>query len=340
MSLGDHRLWAHRAYQASTPLKWALALLGGGAIQGSIKFWAREHRAHHRYTDTEKDPYNIKQGLLHAHILWLLLKQPKRSNRVDISDLNNDPIVVWQHRNFIWVALIMGWLFPTLVAGLFWDDWYGGFLYAGLIRLFLVNQATFCVNSLAHYLGDQPFDDRRSPRNHHFTAIITMGEGYHNFHHEFPSDYRNGVMWYQIDVTKWFIFMFEWCGLAHSLKRFRQNEIDKGHIQQSYKKLDDKSQWLDWGPPLSLLPIFTWAEYLGKVQQGEELIVIDGVVHDVSTFIGEHPGGEIMIRSKIGKDGSTSFNGGIYDHSNAARNFLSTLRVGVIMGGGEIECGK
>ncbi|KAL4893081.1 fatty acid desaturase [Aspergillus ambiguus] len=340
LTAGYHRLWAHRSYSASPVLKCLLAAFGAGAVQGSIKFWAREHRAHHRYTDTDKDPYNVKESLLHAHILWVILKQPKKNNRVDISDLQNDPIVAWQHKHYFLAALFMGWAFPTIVAGLGWKDWYGGFLYAGILRSFFVNQATFCVNSLAHYLGEQPYDDRRSSRDHFITAIITMGEGYHNFHHEFPSDYRNGIEWHQPDVTKWLISLYEWIGLAYNLKRFRQNEIDKSRLQQIFKKLRIKSKSLDWGQPLSQLPVMEWNEYQTRVSEGQLLILIGGVVHDVSKFIQEHPGGELMIRSALGKDATTLFNGAVYAHSNAANNILDTLRVAVLRGGCEVEIFK
>ena len=136
LTAGYHRLWAHRSYAASKPLKYLLAAFGAGAVQGSIKFWAREHRAHHRYTDTDRDPYNIKEGFLHAHILWVLTEQPKKNNRVDISDLNNDFVVMYQHKYYFPIALLMGWALPAIVAGLGWGDWYGGFIYAGATRAF------------------------------------------------------------------------------------------------------------------------------------------------------------------------------------------------------------
>jgi stearoyl-CoA desaturase (delta-9 desaturase) len=338
--VGYHRLWAHRSYSASPLLKYLLAAFGAGAVQGSIKFWVREHRAHHRYTDTDRDPYNIQKGFWHAHIMWVLVKQPKKNNRVDISDIMHDRIVVWQHKYYFIAALIMGWVLPALVAGLGWNDWYGGFLYAGILRSFFVNQATFCVNSLAHYLGEQPFDDRRSPRDHILTAIITMGEGYHNYHHSFPSDYRNGIEWYHLDPTKWMISALDWAGLAYDLKRFRQNEIDVGRIQQSYKKLEKKGRDLNWGTPIEQLPTMIWSEYQKRVGAGESLVVIEGIVHDVSSFRQEHPGGEIMIRSALGSDATGLFNGAVYDHSSAARNMLATLRVAILLGGGEVEALK
>lgn len=188
---GYHRLWSHRCYSARLPLRLFLAFTGAGAIQGSIRWWTANHRAHHRWTDTMKDPYSVMRGLLFSHIGWMVMNtDPKVKGRTDISDLDNDPVVVLQHKHYGKVLIFTAWVFPALVAGMGWGDWWGGFVYAGIIRACFVQQATFCVNSLAHWIGEQPFDDRRSPRDHLFTALVTMGEGYHNFHHEFPSDYR------------------------------------------------------------------------------------------------------------------------------------------------------
>ncbi|KAH9439062.1 stearoyl-CoA 9-desaturase [Pyricularia oryzae] len=171
ITAGYHRLWAHSSYKASLPLKIYLAAVGAGAVEGSIRWWSNGHRAHHRYTDTEKDPYSVRKGLLYSHMGWMLLKQnPKKQGRTDITDLNEDPVVVWQHRNFLKCVIFMALVFPTLVAGLGWGDYWGGFIYGGILRVFFVQQATFCVNSLAHWLGDQPFDDRNSPRDHVITA--------------------------------------------------------------------------------------------------------------------------------------------------------------------------
>jgi stearoyl-CoA desaturase (Delta-9 desaturase) len=310
--VGYHRLWAHRSYDASLALKIWLAAFGGGAIEDSIRTWSRDHRAHHRYTDTVKDPYSVRKGLLYAHIGWLVLKQnPKHLGHADVSDLDKDPVVIWQHRYYIPVALVMGFILPSCVAGLGWGDWEGGLVYAGVLRTFTVQQSTFCVNSVAHWLGDQTFDDRNSPRDHMITALITAGEGYHNFHHEFPSDYRNAIAWYQFDPTKWAIWLWKQFGLAYNLKRFRQNEIEKGRLQQEQRKLDQKSAQFHW--TLEQLPLMEWEDYLETVAQGHSLIVIAGVVHDVGNFVSEHPGGQMFIESGIGKDATATFNGGIHN---------------------------
>ncbi|ROV86840.1 hypothetical protein VMCG_10899 [Cytospora schulzeri] len=381
ITAGYHRLWAHSCYKASTPLKIYLAAVGAGAIQGSIRTWSRDHRAHHRFTDTEKDPYSIRKGFWYSHMGWVVFNQDyKKVGRCDITDLNQvrnfgtghftntcslaswilshlsshiqsyrmlmsssqDPIVMWQHRNMVYAIVAMAWVFPTAVCGLLWGDWQGGFIYAGILRCLVVQQATFCVNSLAHWLGEQPFDDRRSPRDHVLTALVTLGEGYHNFHHEFPSDYRNAIEWWQYDPTKWTIWVWKQLGLAEDLKRFRQNEIEKGRVQQLQKALDRRRNRLDWGIPLVDLPIMSWDEYVSeaKSENGRALVSIAGVIHDVTDFIKDHPGGKAFILMAIGKDATAIFNGGVYEHSNAAHNLLSTMRVGVLRGGCEVEVWK
>ncbi|KAM5353298.1 hypothetical protein ACJZ2D_016800 [Fusarium nematophilum] len=196
------------------------------------------------------------------------------------------------------------------------------------------------VNSLAHWLGDQPFDDRNSPRDHVITALVTLGEGYHNFHHEFPSDYRNAIKWYQYDPTKWSIWIWKKLGLAYDLKQFRQNEIEKGRVQQVQKKLDQKRATLDWGIPLEQLPVVHWDDFVADSKNGKALVAIAGVIHNVTGFINDHPGGKALISSALGKDATAIFNGGVYNHSNAAHNLLSAMRVGVLRGGCEVEIWK
>jgi len=177
-------------------------------------------------------------------------------------------------------------------------------------------------------------------RDHVVTALVTLGEGYHNFHHEFPSDYRNAIEWHQYDPTKWMIWTWKQLGLAYDLKQFKQNEIEKGRLQQLQKKLDQKRQALDWGFPLVQLPIIDWDTYQEEAKNGRALVAIAGVIHDVADFIKDHPGGRALISSGIGKDATAMFNGGVYNHSNAAHNLLSTMRVGVVRGGGEVEIWK
>lgn len=338
ITAGYHRLWAHRAYSARLPLRIFFMLCGSGAFEGSIRWWSRDHRSHHRYTDTERDPYSVRKGFWYSHILWMLLKQnPKARGRCDISDLNADPVVVFQHRNFLKLAFTMALIFPTVVAGLGWGDWIGGYVYAGILRLVVVHHATFCVNSLAHFLGEQPFDDSQSPRDHVLTAFATLGEGYHNFHHSFPNDYRNALLWYQYDPTKYLIILCRFLGLAYDLKTFPSNEIEKGLVQQKQKKLDRWRSRLNWGIPLASLPVMEFEDFKEQAKT-RPLILIAGVVHDMTGF--DHPGGQSLIKAYVSRDATAAFNGGVYNHSNGAHNLLSNYRVAVVRGGMEVEIWK
>lgn len=121
------------------------------------------------------------------------------------------------------------------------------------------------------------------------------------------------------------------------MKQFRANEIEKGRVQQLQKKVDQKRAKLDWGVPLEQLPVVSWDDFEADALSGKSLVVVAGVIHDVTSFINEHPGGKTLIKSAIGKDATALFNGGVYNHSNAAHNLLSSMRVGVIRGGGEVE---
>lgn len=340
ITAGYHRLWSHRAYSARYPLRLLLLFWGSGAGEGSIKWWSNGHRTHHRYTDTDKDPYNAKRGFWFSHMGWMVFVQnPKLKGRTDISDLLTDPMVISQHKYYFYWLAVSAYLFPMAVAGYFWGDWKGGLLYAGVFRLFFIHQATFCVNSLAHWIGDQPFDDRRTPRDHTLTALATFGEGNHNFHHEFPSDYRNALKWYQYDPTKQLIWLMSKFGLAYNLQRFSQNVIEQGMVQQKQKKLDRWRARLNWGVPIDQLPVIEFDDFKEK-SKDRDLVVISGIVHDVTDFVENHPGGRILIKSAIGKDSTAVFNGGVYRHSNAAHNLLATMRIAVVRGGCEVEVWK
>jgi stearoyl-CoA desaturase (delta-9 desaturase) len=179
---------------------------------------------------------------------------------------------------------------------------------------------------------------------HHPTSVLyLLPHSYHNFHHEFPSDYRNAIIWYQYDPTKWLIFLLSLPPFfqTYSLKTFRSNEIEKGRLQQQQKALNAKRAGLDWGVPLAQLPVIDWDDFQTQCKNGGRMLVaIGGVIHDVSGFVAEHPGGKTLIRSVLGKDANALFNGGVYEHSNAAHNMLATMRVGVLRGGQEVEVWK
>ncbi|KZS97073.1 delta9-fatty acid desaturase [Sistotremastrum niveocremeum HHB9708] len=332
ITAGYHRLWAHRSYNASLPLQYFLAIAGAGAVEGSIHWWSRGHRAHHRYTDTDLDPYGAHHGLLWSHIGWMIVNPRRRPGVADISDLRKNKVVKFQHRWYLPLILGMGFGVPTVLPGLLWGDWRGGFFFAGAARLCFVHHSTFCVNSLAHWLGEAPFDDKHTPRDHVLTALVTIGEGYHNFHHQFPMDYRNAIKWYQYDPTKWFIATCQKLGLASHLRVFPDNEVRKGQLTMQLKKLRAQQDILEWPTDSNELPVVSWESFQEQAQS-RPLVLISGYIHDVSRFMDEHPGGRHLLAKNIGRDATTAFFGGVYDHSNAAHNLLAMMRVGVLHGG-------
>jgi stearoyl-CoA desaturase (delta-9 desaturase) len=199
-----------------------------------------------------------------------------------------------------------------------------------------VFQSTFCVNSLAHWLGDKPFDNKHTPCDHFFTALCTIGEGYHNFHHQFPMDFRNAIKWFQYDPTKWFISTMSILGLASHLKRFPDNEIKKGQYTMQLQQLQEQSEGLQWPKSSNELPVISWDDFKAEAKD-RSLIAIHGFIHDCSSFSDDHPGGAHLIKRAIGTDATTAFFGGVYDHSNAAHNLLAMMRVGILDGGMEVE---
>ncbi|KDQ16491.1 hypothetical protein BOTBODRAFT_186520 [Botryobasidium botryosum FD-172 SS1] len=335
ITAGYHRLWSHRAFNASLPLQLFLMSGATSAVQGSCYWWARRHRSHHRHTDTDLDPYNSNRGLLWTHIGWMVFETDLKAGSADISDLRKDPLVQWQHKWYFPLLTVFGFVLPALIPGLGWGDWKGGFFYCAVLRLVLCHHATFCINSVAHWLGDTPYDDKHTPRDHLISAILTLGEGYHNFHHQFPMDYRNAFKWYQYDPTKWFIAICNLLGLATQLKVFPSNEIEKGALSMKLKKFKEVQDSLTWPIPSDELPVVQW-ETFQEEAKSRLLVLVGGFIHDLSGFADKHPGGKAFITSSAGKDVTASFFGGVYAHSHAAHNLLSMMRVGILSGGVEV----
>jgi len=327
ITAGYHRLFAHKSYEAHPSLEIALMCLGSGSVQGSLKWWARDHRAHHKYVDSDKDPYSSKLGFWHSHIGWMLIKQEKeRIGNVNISDLTDKWYVKHQHEYYGLYALLFGLLLPTLICGLFWGDYYGGFYIAGITRLVLLHHATFCVNSLAHWNGEQTYSDGHSAKNSFITALVTLGEGYHNFHHEFPNDYRNAIKWWQYDPTKWFIKTLNIFGLTSNLITHKQDNIKKGELQMQHKGLLNEMSNIYWGENEKKLKSINKKILKDKIKNGEKLIIYENYIYDVSDFIEKHPGGKNIILNNIGNDVTNMFNYEVYKHSNAAHNLLNTYK--------------
>jgi stearoyl-CoA desaturase (delta-9 desaturase) len=217
ITAGYHRLFAHRTYRAAPPLRWFLLAVGAATFQNSAVSWSADHRAHHADTDGDGDPHAITRGVWFAHVGWLFTRRQASADVTRLVDLWALRSVRLQHRCYPVLAIGLGLVLPTMLASL-WGDPIGGLLVMGFLRGAVLLQATFCVNSLAHLVGTRRFDPRASARDSTVVALVTFGEGYHNFHHRFPYDYRNGAHWWQYDPSKWTIWLLDRLGLVTSAR--------------------------------------------------------------------------------------------------------------------------
>lgn len=229
ITMGYHRLWSHKSYEAHPLLEKILLLISAGAFQGSALKWSSDHRIHHRFEDTDRDPYNINRGFWHAHMGWMM-KHETVSLPINAPDLEKNKWIKNQHDHYgIW-SIGVGFIFPMFVGHLLGNAFLGLFIAGGL-RIFLTQQSTFLVNSLSHTLGRTNYSSVKSARDSILVAVLTHGEGYHNFHHQFQMDYRNGIRWYHWDPTKWSIQLAYWIGLAQKLKTVKFSDILKARLQ-------------------------------------------------------------------------------------------------------------
>jgi len=248
---GYHRLWSHRTYKAHPVLKWVFALWGAGALQNSILVWASDHRRHHRYVDdNEHDPYSAGRGFWFSHMGWLLRHYPASSQGFDnAKDLQRDNIVMWQYRYYVPIALFMNLGLPVLL-GVWHGDIIGTVLLVGLLRLIINHHFTFFINSLAHLWGSRPYTESNSAKDNGFLAFLTYGEGYHNFHHHFQRDFRNGIRWWQWDPTKWMIIACTHLGLASDLNQTADFKIQRAILDTQFLRARSKLEETTGNAPL------------------------------------------------------------------------------------------
>ena len=220
---GYHRYFSHRTYRASRPLEIFYLLMAPAGFHQSALVWASEHRDHHKYSDTDRDPYSIRGGFWWAQIGWILHGRT-RARFENVPDLIDDPMVRWQHRYWLPLGIAVGAGLPTLI-GLAFGRPFGGFLWGGLLRLVIFQHCTFLINSAAHTFGKRPYSDKQTARNAWWLDFFTFGEGHHNFHHAFPGDYRIGHQPWHFDPAKWWIATMGFFRQASQLHRTPREQI-------------------------------------------------------------------------------------------------------------------
>ena len=243
ITLGYHRLFSHLSFKASWPVRLLTLIFGATAMENSALEWCSDHRRHHKHTDDDEDPYNIQRGFFFAHMGWIMMRPiGGESPLTNVNDLKRDPLVRFQHKWWAAIGILVGFGLPALIGYLF-EGGIGaasGLLIGGVTRLVAVHHMTFFINSLCHTLGHQPYSNRCSAKDSWIMALFTFGEGYHNFHHEFQHDYRNGVKFWQFDPTKWTIHILEKIGMASKLRRVADETILMAEIYQKQRTVAER----------------------------------------------------------------------------------------------------
>ena len=224
VTAGYHRLFSHNSYKTNLPYRIMMMLFCSMASQMSIYMWASHHAVHHKGEDTNADPYNINRGFFFAHVGWTMLKPSKEyyalRAKLDLSFLKKDPIIMWQHKVWPHFDGIISYLLPPFIAMFFWgESFLCGFLVPGVLRQALVLHATYCINSISHSWSDgynesRPYEKKIEARENWFVSLVTLGEGWHNFHHKFPYDYAAAEhpWWVQFNPSTAFIDLFALLG--------------------------------------------------------------------------------------------------------------------------------
>ena len=239
ITVGYHRLFAHGAYKTNRVVRFLLLFFGAAAFEQSALQWSSQHRDHHRYVDTDRDPYNIEKGFWYAHIGWILFWK-RETDYDNVKNLQNDRLIMHQHRHEVWWTILAGIAIP-LILGALTGHLLGAAVLSVCLRLAIVHHATFFINSICHMFGKATYDIYATARDNWFIAFLTCGEGYHNFHHRFAGDYRNGVRWYQWDPSKWTIALLVKTGLAWDVKRVSDFRILAAQFAGENRRVTD---WL------------------------------------------------------------------------------------------------
>jgi stearoyl-CoA desaturase (delta-9 desaturase) len=238
ITAGYHRLFSHKTYQAAWPVRFVFLVFGAAGLENTVLRWAADHRVHHSHVDSERDPYNAKKGFFWSHIGWIFFEGNPPSQTV-VRDLAEDPLVRWQDRWYVPIGLTVAFGIP-LIVGLATGRLLGCLMIGGVLRIVISHHATFFINSLCHMIGRQPYSREHTARDSPIMAFLAFGEGYHNYHHSFPFDYRNGIRSWHFDPAKWMIWCLARLGLARDLRRASDVAILKAKVKVQYDRAKER----------------------------------------------------------------------------------------------------
>ena len=236
---GAHRLWAHKSYKARLPFKIIVMLCNCISFQNDILEWCRDHRLHHKFTETDADPHNAKRGFFFAHMGWLMMwKHPEviiKGRQVDMSDLRSDPVVMFQRKYYFPLSLVCSVFIPTAIPMYFWGETFWiSLLMCGFFRYICTLHVTWLVNSAAHLWGKRPYDKGINPSENWFVSLSAIGEGFHNYHHCFPYDYAASEWGPTFNITT---IIIDFCGLLGLV--YDRKQVSSESIIRIRKRLGD-----------------------------------------------------------------------------------------------------
>lgn len=234
ITAGYHRYYSHKTFDCHPIVQFFFLFFGAASVENSLINWASDHRYHHVYADREGDPYSVNRGFWWAHMGWMFFDYPSAKSRPykNAQDLKNDPMVMWQDRYYLPIMLVSSFLFPMAIGALFGRP-FAGLVWGGIVRMVVVQQVTFLINSAAHTFGKKTYDAKATARDNPLLAVVTFGEGYHSFHHAYAGDYRLGHHWYDIDWGKWLILSLHRVGLVTKLRKTYKDRSKHRNLDSS-----------------------------------------------------------------------------------------------------------
>ncbi len=232
VTAGAHRYYCHRSYKARLPFQITLMLFNCISVQNDLLEWCRDHRVHHKYTETDADPHNANRGFFFAHMGWLMMKKnPQvliKGNNVDISDLRRDPVVMFQRRHYLKLCFVFSVFLPILIPCVCWGESFAvAFFVLFLFRYVMTLHSTWFVNSAAHLWGEKRYDGSINPSDNRFVSFAAIGEGWHNYHHTFPYDYATSEWGPRINMTTMILDFMALLGLVYDRKQVSQDAITR-----------------------------------------------------------------------------------------------------------------
>ncbi|KAL0831144.1 hypothetical protein ABMA28_002014 [Loxostege sticticalis] len=227
---GAHRYWCHRSYKATTPLRVVLLLCYSMAGQNDIYQWVRDHRVHHKFSETSADPHNANRGFFFSHVGWLMMKKHpdvlREGSKIDMSDIINDPLIRFHRKYFAVFKLLFCFIIPIMIPMVFWGELGVIAFFSQAIRYMLSLHFTWSVNSIAHMWGSKPYDRNIMPVENWGVSFAALGEGWHNYHHTFPWDYKTAELAVPFNLTTTVLDKFASIGWAYDLKAASPSLID------------------------------------------------------------------------------------------------------------------